>query len=30
MMRAALDEACLLPLPDLDKLSPRMLGIDEH
>jgi transposase len=30
MVRAALNEACLLRLPDVDKLSPRMLGIDEH
>jgi transposase len=30
MVRAALNEACLLTLPDVDKLSPRMLGIDEH
>jgi hypothetical protein len=30
MVRAALNEACLLPLPDVDELSPRMLGIDEH
>jgi transposase len=30
MVRAALNEACLLGLPDMDKLSPRMLGIDEH
>ncbi|WP_457973917.1 transposase [Arthrobacter sp. D1-17] len=29
-VRAALNEACLLRLPDVDKLSPRMLGIDEH
>jgi transposase len=27
---SALNEACLLTLPDVDKLSPRMLGIDEH
>lgn len=30
MVRAALNEACLLKLPDVDELSPRMLGIDEH
>ncbi|MFJ6314437.1 ISL3 family transposase [Pseudarthrobacter oxydans] len=30
MVRAAVTEACLLQLPDVDKLSPRMLGIDEH
>ena len=30
MVRAAVTEACLLKLPDVDKLSPRMLGIDEH
>ena len=30
MVRAALTEACLLTLPDVDELSPRMLGIDEH
>jgi transposase len=30
MVRAALNESCLLRLPDVDKLSPRMLGIDEH
>lgn len=30
MVRAALNEACLLRLPDVDNLSPRMLGIDEH
>jgi hypothetical protein len=30
MVRAALNEACLLRLPDVDKLNPRMLGIDEH
>jgi transposase len=30
MVRAALTEACVLTLPDVDKLSPRMLGIDEH
>jgi transposase len=30
MVRAALNEACLLTLPDVDTLSPRMLGIDEH
>ncbi|WP_427130536.1 ISL3 family transposase [Pseudarthrobacter sp. S9] len=30
MVRAALNEACLLRLPDVDELSPRMLGIDEH
>lgn len=29
-VRAALNEACLLTLPDVDELSPRMLGIDEH
>ncbi|MET4134177.1 transposase [Pseudarthrobacter sp. PvP090] len=30
MVRAALNEACLLQLPDVDALRPRMLGIDEH
>jgi transposase len=30
MVRAALNEACLLTLPDVDAMSPRMLGIDEH
>lgn len=30
MVRAALTEACLLTLPDVDELRPRMLGIDEH
>lgn len=30
MVRAALNEASLLRLPDVDALSPRMLGIDEH
>ncbi|MBA4103969.1 MAG: ISL3 family transposase, partial [Arthrobacter sp.] len=30
MVRAALNEACLLKLPDVDALRPRMLGIDEH
>ncbi|WP_426996755.1 ISL3 family transposase [Pseudarthrobacter sp. N5] len=30
MVRAAVNEACMLQLPDVDKLSPRMLGIDEH
>jgi transposase len=30
MVLAAVTEACLLRLPDVDKLSPRMLGIDEH
>ncbi|MET1156692.1 ISL3 family transposase [Arthrobacter sp.] len=30
MVRAALTEACLLTLPDVDGLRPRMLGIDEH
>ena len=29
-VRAALNEACLLTLPDVNELSPRMLGIDEH
>lgn len=29
-VRAALNEACLLTLPDVDELSPRMLGSDEH
>ncbi|WP_364748855.1 ISL3 family transposase [Arthrobacter sp. LAR12-1-1.1] len=29
-VRAALTEACLLTLPDVDELRPRMLGIDEH
>ena len=30
MVRAAVNEACLLTLPDVDALRPRMLGIDEH
>lgn len=30
MVRAALNEASLLTLPDVDGLNPRMLGIDEH
>jgi transposase len=30
MVRAAVTEACLLNLPDVDALNPRMLGIDEH
>lgn len=30
MVRTALNEACFLALPDVDQLSPRMLGIDEH
>lgn len=30
MGRAAVTEACELTLPDVDKLSPRMLDIDEH
>ncbi|MGO4234690.1 ISL3 family transposase [Pseudarthrobacter sp. YAF2] len=30
MVRAAVTEACLLRLPDVDSLSPRLLGIDEH
>lgn len=30
MVRAALNEACLLQLPDVDALRPRMLRIDEH
>jgi transposase len=30
MVRAALNEACILTLPDVDGLSPRMPGIDEH
>lgn len=30
LVRAALTEACLLTLPEVDELSPRMLGIDEH
>jgi hypothetical protein len=30
MVRAALNEASLLTLPDVDQLSPRMLGIDER
>jgi hypothetical protein len=29
-VRAAVTEACLLRLPDVAKLSPRTLGIDEH
>jgi hypothetical protein len=30
MVRAALNEAWVLTLPEVDELSPRMLGIDEH
>jgi transposase len=30
MVRAAVTEAYLLRLPDMDQLSPRMLGIDQH
>ena len=30
MVRAALTEASFLTLPEVDELSPRMLGIDEH
>jgi len=30
MVRAEVTEACEFTLPDVDKLSPRMLGIDEH
>lgn len=30
MVRAALNEACLLTLPNHDLPRPRMLGIDEH
>lgn len=30
MVRAALNEACLLKLPDVDGLGPLRLGIDEH
>ena len=30
MVRVALNEACFLTLPDVDQLSPKMLGIDEH
>jgi transposase len=30
MVRAALNEACLLTPPEVDELSPQMLGIDEH
>jgi hypothetical protein len=30
MVGAALNEACLLRLPDVDRLSSPMLGIDEH
>lgn len=30
MVRAAMTEACLLRLPDVEELSPRMLGVDEH
>lgn len=30
MVRAALNEAFLFTLPDVDRLSPRMLGIEEH
>ncbi|MHC8608819.1 hypothetical protein ACW4FP_14320 [Paenarthrobacter ureafaciens] len=30
MVRAAVTEDCLLKLPDVDKLRPQMLGIDEY
>ncbi|WP_425863802.1 hypothetical protein [Arthrobacter sp. TWP1-1] len=30
MVRAAVNEACLLKFPDVDAVRPRMLGIDEH
>lgn len=30
VVRAAVNEACLLKLPNVDALSQRMLGIDEH
>jgi hypothetical protein len=30
MVRTAVTEACLLRQPHVDKLSPRMLGIDQH
>ncbi|MDP9982277.1 transposase [Pseudarthrobacter oxydans] len=30
LVRAALTEACLLTQPEVDELSPRILGIDEH
>ncbi|WP_461186837.1 transposase family protein [Arthrobacter sp. Z4-13] len=30
MVRAAVTETCLLQLPDMDRLSPRMLGTDER
>jgi transposase len=30
LVSAALTEACLVTLPDVDELRPRMLGIDEH
>jgi hypothetical protein len=30
MVRAALNETWVLTLPEVDELSPRMLGIDEH
>jgi hypothetical protein len=29
-VRASLNEACLLTLPKMDELNPRVLGIDEH
>ncbi|WP_243178781.1 hypothetical protein [Arthrobacter humicola] len=30
LVRAALTEACFLTLFEVDELSPRLLGIDEH
>jgi hypothetical protein len=30
MVRAALNEACILTLSEVDELNPRILGIDEH
>ncbi len=30
MVRAAVNEACILKLPNVDALRPRMLGINEH
>ena len=29
-VRASLNEACVLTLPDVNEPSPRVLGIDEH
>ena len=30
MVRAAVNEAAIITLPNVDELAPRMLGIDEH